>query len=160
MTMLADRPRTVSLALMLCAASLGGCGESSKDLSESSIYPSPSDQKRFRDALTSERVPHKVHIREDGKEEIRWNPQYSDRVEAIDKRLFGTAPTMGRNVALDSAEMQRFESALRDRGIPYEKRPITVASSCPGTKNPMPSCSASLSESLRHPRGDLRSSER
>jgi hypothetical protein len=106
---------------MLCAASLGGCGESSKDLSESSIYPSPSDQKRFRDALTSERVPHKVHIREDGKEEIRWNPQYSDRVEAIDKRLFGTAPTMGRNVALDSAEMQRFESALRDRGIPYEK---------------------------------------
>jgi len=121
MTMPTQSARAVFAALMVFVVPLFGCDDSSKDFSESVVYPNPSDQKRFTDALTAERVPFRIQTREDGKEAIRTDPQHRDRVETIRQRLFGTAPTMGRSVSLGAAEMQRFEDALRGRGIAYEK---------------------------------------
>ena len=120
MTTPRQRARSLLLSLAFCGASLGGCSERS-DFSESLVYQSADEQKRFTDALTAEGIPYKIRPREDGRNAVHTSPEHRARVEAIRQALFGAAPPMGRSIGLNPADMQRFEEALRNQGISYER---------------------------------------
>jgi hypothetical protein len=111
--------RIIAILLVTIAVACTGCKlrveTEPKTLSEGVSYGNTEDQERFKQALTTARIPYDVTV-QNNKESIYWDVSYSKAVEKVKDSLF--VPS-GRNISLDEQDQPRFKAWLEQRKIPY-----------------------------------------
>ena len=107
-------------ALMIAALSTG-CGEAPSNSNSwlTIQYADESEQQRLGEALHRDNIPFRIEKGAGGREEISYESRFEEQVTRVRNEIFGVAPPMGRNIALETQRNARLVEELRKRNAPF-----------------------------------------